>query len=33
MPSDSSNSFLKMFGKFFVNQKYYNLGGVRKIRN
>ena len=33
MPSDSSNSYFKMFGIFFVNQKNYNLGGVKKIRN
>ena len=32
MPSNSSNSLLKMVGIFFVNQKYYILGGVKKIR-
>ena len=33
MPSDSSNSYLKMFGIFFINQKNYNLGVVKEIRN
>ena len=32
MPSNSSNSLLKMLGIFFVNHKYYILGRVKKIR-
>ena len=32
MPSNSSNLSLKMVGIFFANQKYYTLGGVKKIR-